>query len=176
MSDIVANRGSELSVSSLGASIARAVSAAIAAAHRVVSIGYLFLRATTALGALFAGLVQTFVFARVLTPAQFAVFVLLASFGVSLALLDFGVVKLFFVRLRAAYLAGRIPTAIARTGDRHCRAVCADRDGVRIALRGGVCAAADGVAAGGAAVHAVLPVCRAQFRLVCLAQYQRGDR
>ena len=113
MSTILTHRVSAGNATRLRAAVARWVSATLAAAHRIVSITYLFLRATTAVGALFAGLVQTFVFARVLSPEQFSIFVLLASFGVSLALLDFGLVKLFFVRLRNAYLAGSIPTGIA---------------------------------------------------------------
>jgi O-antigen/teichoic acid export membrane protein len=91
----------------------RRLKAALAAATRLISFGYLVLRATTAAGALVAGLVQTFVFARVLSPEQFSIFVLLASFGVSMALLDFGVVKLLFVRLRAAWLGNRINAGIA---------------------------------------------------------------
>ncbi len=86
---------------------------ALAAASRFISITYLFLRATTATGAVFAGLVQTFVFAHMLSPEQFSIFVLLGSFGTSLALLDLGVVKILFVRMRAAFLAGRIDNGIA---------------------------------------------------------------
>jgi O-antigen/teichoic acid export membrane protein len=91
----------------------RGVRSALAAANRFILIRYFFLRATTAAGALIAGLIQTFVFARTLSPEQFSIFVLLASFGTSLALFDFGVVKLLFVRLRAAFLAGRIDDGIA---------------------------------------------------------------
>ncbi len=113
MSYVLTNRASAQIAKQLRETVLRAVRSALAVAKRFVSITYLCLRATTAVGALFAGIVQTFVFARVLSPEQFSIFLLLASFGISLTLLDFGVVKLFFVRLRAAYLAGRIGAGIA---------------------------------------------------------------
>ncbi|MFZ0845293.1 MAG: hypothetical protein WAM62_05825 [Pseudolabrys sp.] len=93
--------------------IAGGLRSALTAANRFVSIGYMFLRATTAASAVFAGLVQTFVFARVFNPEQFSIFVLLASFGMSLAFLDFGIVKLLFVRMRATFLTGKIEESIA---------------------------------------------------------------
>ena len=95
------------------AAFAGGLRSALTAANRFVSIGYLFLRATTAAGAVFAGLVQTFVFAHILGAEQFSIFVLLGSFGTSLALLDIGVVKILFVRMRAAFLGGHIDDAIA---------------------------------------------------------------
>lgn len=81
---------------------------------RLISLTYLFLRATTAGGALFAGIIQTFVFARVLTPERFSIFIVVGSFAVVLPLIDLGLVKLLFVRLRAGYLAGKPDEAMAR--------------------------------------------------------------
>jgi O-antigen/teichoic acid export membrane protein len=81
---------------------------------RLISLTYLFLRATTAGGALFAGIIQTFVFARVLTPERFSIFIVVGSFAVVLPLIDLGLVKLLFVRLRADYLAGKPDEAMAR--------------------------------------------------------------
>jgi O-antigen/teichoic acid export membrane protein len=82
---------------------------------RLISWTYLFLRATTAGGALFAGIIQTFVFARVLTPQRFSIFILVGSLAIVLALIDLGLVKLLFVRLRANYLAGKQDEAMAHT-------------------------------------------------------------
>jgi O-antigen/teichoic acid export membrane protein len=81
---------------------------------RLISLTYLFLRATTASGALLAGIIQTFVFARVLTPERFSIFIIVGSFAVILPLIDLGLVKLLFVRLRADYLAGKQDEAMAR--------------------------------------------------------------
>jgi len=81
---------------------------------RLISFTYLFLRATTASGALFAGIIQTFVFARVLTPERFSIFIIIGSFAMVLPLIDLGLVKLLFVRLRADYLAGKRNEAMAR--------------------------------------------------------------
>ena len=70
----------------------------------VLSLPYLLLRASTASFAVAAGLVQTFVFARVLTPEHFSVFILIGSFGMSLWLFDLGASKILFVRQRARHL------------------------------------------------------------------------
>jgi hypothetical protein len=51
--------------------------------------------------------VQTFVFARVLPVDRFAMFILVGTFGISLWLLDFGIAKILFVRLRAWHLRER---------------------------------------------------------------------
>lgn len=70
------------------------------AANPFLSIPYLLLRSTTAGSGLLAGLIQTFVFARILDPERFSVFILVGTLGVTLWLLDFGMAKIVFVRLR----------------------------------------------------------------------------
>jgi hypothetical protein len=74
--------------------------------NRMISIPFFLLRATTAGAALVTGLLQTFVFAHVLSPHRFSVFILVAAIGYSLWLIDFGIVKILFVRLRARFLGG----------------------------------------------------------------------
>ena len=74
--------------------------------QRLISIPFFLLRTTTAGAALFTGLLQTYVFAHVLSPQRFSIFILVAAFGYSLWLIDFGIVKILFVRLRARFLAG----------------------------------------------------------------------
>lgn len=69
---------------------------------------YAVLRAATAGGALASGFVQTYVFARVLSPEQFSIYIVIASLGLSLWLFDLGVAKVLFVHLRAAFLKGRL--------------------------------------------------------------------
>lgn len=76
------------------------------AGTRFLSIPYLFLRATTAGGGLIGGLVQTFVFARILDPERFSIFILVGTLGIALWLSDIGLVKIIFVRLRAWLLGG----------------------------------------------------------------------
>jgi hypothetical protein len=73
---------------------------------RFLSIPYLLLRATTAGGGLVGGLVQTFVFARILDPERFSIFILVGTLGIALWLSDIGLVKIIFVRLRAWLLGG----------------------------------------------------------------------
>jgi O-antigen/teichoic acid export membrane protein len=80
---------------------------------RFLSIPYLALRSSTAGGALAAGLIQTFVFARVLDPERFSLFILVGTLGVSLWLFDLGLARILFVRQRDAFLAGRKDRAIA---------------------------------------------------------------
>ncbi len=70
----------------------------------VLSLRYFLLRSSTAGAAVAAGLVQTFVFARVLTPERFSVFILIGTMGVSLWLFDLGAAKILFVRQRARHL------------------------------------------------------------------------
>lgn len=82
-------------------------------ADRFLSIPYLLLRSSTAGGALLFGLIQTFVFARVLSPERFSVFILIGTLGITLWLVDFGLTRILFVRQREAYLAGREDPAIA---------------------------------------------------------------
>jgi hypothetical protein len=76
-----------------------------AKARRLV---YPALRATTAFGALASGFCQTYVFARVLTPEQFSIYIVIGSLGVSLWLFDLGIAKVLFVRLRDAFLQDRL--------------------------------------------------------------------
>jgi hypothetical protein len=72
----------------------------------VLSIRYALLRGWTAGSALIAGLVQTFVFARVLSPERFSLFILVGAVGVSIWLFDLGLSKILFVRMRKHYLTG----------------------------------------------------------------------
>jgi O-antigen/teichoic acid export membrane protein len=73
----------------------------------VLSLPYLLLRSSTAGAAVVAGLVQTFVFARVLSPETFSIFILVGAFGVSLWLFDLGAAKILFIRQRARHIAQR---------------------------------------------------------------------
>ena len=73
-------------------------------ASRFLSIPYLFLRTATAGGGLVAGLIQTFVFARILDPERFSVFILVGTLGITLWLFDLGMAKIIFVRLRPWFL------------------------------------------------------------------------
>ena len=83
------------------------------AKRRIISVPFFFLRAGTAGAALVTGLLQTYVFAHVLTPHRFSIFILVAAIGYSLWLIDFGIVKILFVRLRACFLAGRADKTVA---------------------------------------------------------------
>src|ERR1700690_4608623 len=76
-------------------------------AARLISIPFLLLRVSTAGGAFAMGLVQTLVFARVLTPDRFSLFILVGAIGYSLWLCDLGLAKILFVQLRSAHLAGK---------------------------------------------------------------------
>jgi O-antigen/teichoic acid export membrane protein len=78
------------------------------AQSRASALVYPALRAATAGGALASGFCQTYVFARVLSPEQFSVYILIGSLGVSLWLFDLGVAKVLFVQLREAFLKGRL--------------------------------------------------------------------
>src|SRR5260370_26886631 len=73
----------------------------------LVSIAFLLLRVSTAGGAFATGFIQTLVFARVLTPDRFSLFILVGAVGYSLWLCDLGLAKILFVQLRTAHLAGR---------------------------------------------------------------------
>jgi len=75
---------------------------------RLISIPYLVLRSTTAAGAFAMGFVQTLVFARVLSPDRFSIFILVGAIGASLWVADLGLAKIVFVELRAARLAGKV--------------------------------------------------------------------
>src|ERR1700684_3309218 len=74
---------------------------------RLISIPFLLLRVSTAAGAFAMGLVQTLVFARVLSPDRFSLFILVGAIGYSLWLCDLGLAKILFVQLRTAHLAGK---------------------------------------------------------------------
>ncbi len=73
----------------------------------LLSVRYFLLRASTATAAVISGLVQTFVFARVLSAEEFSIYILIGTFGVSLWLFDLGAAKILFVRQRARHLAQR---------------------------------------------------------------------
>jgi O-antigen/teichoic acid export membrane protein len=81
------------------------------AKSRFLSIPYLLLRISTAGGGLLAGLIQTFVFARILSPERFSVFILVGMLGVTLWLFDLGMAKILFVRLRSWFLGDRAADA-----------------------------------------------------------------
>ena len=81
--------------------------------RRLISIPFFLLRTTTAGAALLTGLLQTFVFAHVLSPERFSIFILVAAIGYSLWLIDLGIVKILFVRLRARFLTGDRSDAVA---------------------------------------------------------------
>lgn len=78
----------------------------------LLSLRYFALRASTAGAAVIFGLIQTFVFARVLTPQDFSIFILIGTFGVSLWLFDLGAAKILFVRQRERHLAKRTEGAV----------------------------------------------------------------
>jgi O-antigen/teichoic acid export membrane protein len=73
----------------------------------LLSVRYFLLRASTATAAVVSGLVQTFVFARVLPAEEFSIYILIGTFGVSLWLFDLGAAKILFVRQRARHIAQR---------------------------------------------------------------------
>ena len=78
----------------------------------LLSFRYLLLRGWTAGGGILAGLVQTFVFARVLDPETFSLFILVGALGVSMWLFDLGFSRILFVRMRERFLAGEDTLAI----------------------------------------------------------------
>ena len=79
----------------------------------LLSVRYFLLRASTATAAVVSGLIQTFVFARVLSAEDFSICILIGTFGVSLWLFDLGAAKILFVRQRARQLAQRADNTIA---------------------------------------------------------------
>jgi O-antigen/teichoic acid export membrane protein len=78
----------------------------------VLSLRYFVLRASTAGAAVAFGLVQTFVFARVLEPEDFSIYILIGTLGISLWMFDLGAAKILFVRQRARHLAGETDGAV----------------------------------------------------------------
>lgn len=79
----------------------------------LVSFRYFLLRVTTAGGAVAFGLVQTFVFAHILDPQDFSIYILIGTFGVSLWMFDFGAAAVLYVRQRERHLAGERDGAVA---------------------------------------------------------------
>jgi O-antigen/teichoic acid export membrane protein len=75
--------------------------------QRPISIPFLLLRAATAAGAFATGFVQTFVFARILSPERFSVFIVVGAIGYTLWLAELGLPSILFVNLRGPHLAGR---------------------------------------------------------------------
>jgi O-antigen/teichoic acid export membrane protein len=71
-------------------------------------LGYLVLRMGTAGATLVSGFAQTYVFARVLDPHTFSLFILIGNLGLSLWLFDLGIAKVLYVRLRQRFLDGRL--------------------------------------------------------------------
>jgi O-antigen/teichoic acid export membrane protein len=78
----------------------------------VLSLRYFVLRASTAAAAVAFGLVQTFVFARVLDPDNFSIYILIGTLGISLWMFDLGASKILFVRQRARHLADEADGAV----------------------------------------------------------------
>lgn len=78
----------------------------------LLSLRYFVLRASTAGAAVISGLVQTFVFARVLSPQDFSIFILIGTLGLSLWLFDLGAAKILYVRQRERHLSGAGDAAI----------------------------------------------------------------
>ena len=77
------------------------------AGKRLLSYPYMILRASTAGATLGTGILQTFVFARVLGPDRFSLFIFFAALGYSLPVADAGMVKVLFVDLRARFLQNK---------------------------------------------------------------------
>src|SRR5580658_10436713 len=78
----------------------------------LLSLPYFLLRSFTAAAAVISGLAQTFVFARVLTPRDFSIYILIGSFGAALWLFDLGASKILFVRQRARHLGQQANEAV----------------------------------------------------------------
>jgi len=78
----------------------------------LLSLRYFSLRVLTAAGAVVSGLVQTFVLARILTPEDFSIYILIGTFGVSLWLFDLGASKILFVHQRARQLGQRTDESV----------------------------------------------------------------
>src|SRR5665647_1715986 len=78
----------------------------------LLSPRYFVLRASTAAAAIAGGLVQTFVFARVLNPQDFSIFILIGTFGLSLWLFDLGAAKILYVRQRERHLTAGTDAAV----------------------------------------------------------------
>jgi O-antigen/teichoic acid export membrane protein len=79
----------------------------------LLSINYFLLRVFTAGAAVVSGLVQTFVFARVLAPRDFSIFILIGTFGVALWMFELGATRILYVRHRARHLGQKIDDTVA---------------------------------------------------------------
>lgn len=79
----------------------------------LLSFRFLLLRISTAGAAVAFGLVQTFVFARVLDVKDFSIYILVGTFGLSLWLFDLGAAKILYVRQRNFYLSGQTNDGVA---------------------------------------------------------------
>jgi O-antigen/teichoic acid export membrane protein len=79
----------------------------------LLSLRYAFLRAWTAGSSLLAGLIQTFVFARVLDTERFSLFILIGALGMSMWLFDLGLSKILFVKLRQRFLVNEDTLPVA---------------------------------------------------------------
>jgi hypothetical protein len=78
----------------------------------LLSLRFLALRISTAGAAVTFGLVQTFVFARVLNAQDFSLYILVGTFGLSLWLFDLGAAKILYVRQRELYLTANPDGAV----------------------------------------------------------------
>lgn len=78
----------------------------------LLSPRFLLLRISTATAAVAFGLVQTFVFARVLDAQDFSIYILIGTLGLSLWLFDLGASKILYVRQRELYLTGNTDGAV----------------------------------------------------------------
>ncbi len=79
----------------------------------LLSLRYLVLRSFTAMAAVANGLVQTFIFARVLSPRDFSIFILIGSLALTLWMLELGAAKILFVQQRQRHLKRQADDAIA---------------------------------------------------------------
>jgi O-antigen/teichoic acid export membrane protein len=75
--------------------------------ERLISTPFLVLRFLTASGAFATGFVQTFVFARILSPERFSIFIVVGAVGYTLWLAELGLPNILFVKLRGLHLTGR---------------------------------------------------------------------
>jgi O-antigen/teichoic acid export membrane protein len=110
----------------------------------LLSLRYFVLRSFTAMMAVANGLVQTFIFARVLSPRDFSIFILIGSLGLTLWMLELGAAKILFVQQRQRHLTRQVDdTIVAQSnalillyafivlcGSGLCFAVMAGRPGV----------------------------------------------
>ena len=101
------------------AALARQAPFAPMSQKRLISYRYMTLRASTAAGTLGTGLLQTFVFARALTPERFSLFIFLGALGYMLSMADAGMVKVLFVDLRQRFSGQTAASPDCRPSDRN---------------------------------------------------------